>query len=123
MPSNRRKAMAEPSDSRRKFLSRAVASAGAVALAGCDDLSQKPWVLNLLGRVEHVTRSAQRLFAGSGALAPEFDKSEIAPVFRANGTLDPGTPSYETHVRNGFRDWKIEIGGLVELPFSLSLAD
>jgi len=114
--------MSEPRNSRRTFLSRAAAATTAVALAGCDDLSQKPWVLNLLGRVEHVTRSAQRLFAGTSALAPEFDRSEIAPVFRANGTLDPGTPSYEAHVRNGFRDWKIEIGGLVERPYSLSLA-
>ena len=109
--------------SRRKFLSRAAATAGTVVLAGCDDLSEKPWVQNLLGRVERVTRSAQRLFAGSTALAPEYDKSAVAPVFRANGTLDPGTPSYESHVRNGFRDWKIEVGGLVERPFSLSLAD
>lgn len=107
---------------RRKFLARAAATASAAVLAGCDDLSQKPWVLNLLGSVEQVTRRAQRLFAGPGTLAPEFDKSEIAPVFRANGTLDPGTPDYEAHVRNNFRDWKVTIGGLVDHPFSLSVA-
>ncbi len=113
----------QTASNRRKFLSRAAVAASAVALSGCDALSEKPWVQNLLGRVERVTRSAQRLFAGSTALAPEFDKADIAPVFRANGTLDPGTPTYQTHVQNGFRDWKIKIGGLVEQPYSLSLAD
>ncbi len=110
-------------NSRRKFLVRAAASASALALGGCDELSEKPWVLNLLGGVEKLTKSAQRLFAGSSALAPEYEKKDIAPVFRANGTLNPATPAYETHLANGFRDWRVKVGGLVDKPLSLSIAD
>ena len=69
-----------------------------------------------------LTRRAQRLFAGSHALAPEFSKADIAPVFRANGTLNPDTTDYDAHAANGFRDWRIEVGGLVEQPLSISMA-
>lgn len=107
---------------RRRFLSRAAASAATLALAGCTSLSGQKWVSDLLSQVEILTRRAQRLFAGSHALAPEFSKKDIAPVFRANGTLNPDTASYNTHAANGFRDWRIEVGGLVERPLSISMA-
>jgi DMSO/TMAO reductase YedYZ molybdopterin-dependent catalytic subunit len=109
--------------SRRGFLARATVGASTLLLSGCYDLSQKPWVLNLLGEVERLTRRAQRLFAGSHALAPEFEKADIAPSFRANGTLRPDTEEYDTHAANGFRDWRVTVGGLVERPLSLSLDD
>src|SRR5258708_5525448 len=108
---------------RRGFLARAAAGAGTLLLGGCYDLSQKPWVLDLLGEVELLTRRAQRLFAGNHALAPEFSKADIAPAFRANGTLNPGSANYQTHAANGFRDWRVTVGGLVEKPLSLSVAD
>ena len=106
---------------RRRFLTRAGASAAALALAGCTGLSQKRWVADMLEQVEGLTRRAQRLLAGSHALAPEFHKEDIAPVFRANGTLNPDTAGYNAHAANGFRDWRIEVGGAVEHPLSLSL--
>ena len=107
--------------SRRGFLGRASALAGTTLLAGCTDLSQQPWVLNILGEVENLTRRAQRLFAGGHALATEYSKADIAPVFRANGTLNPNTNDYNAHVANGFKDWRIDVGGLVEKPLKLSL--
>ena len=107
---------------RRTFLSRMVALTGTAALAGCSDLSQKPWVLDILGEVENLTRRAQRLFAGGHALAPEYSKADIAPSFRANGTLNPNTNDYNVHAANNFKDWRIEVGGLVEKRLSLSLA-
>ncbi len=108
---------------RRRFLVRAGAAASALALTGCTRLSQNRWVAGRLGEVENLTRWAQRLFAGSHALAPEFSKADIAPVFRANGTLNPDTDDYNAQAANGFRDWRIEVGGLVEHKLSLSLAD
>ncbi|HUO97358.1 MAG TPA: molybdopterin-binding protein [Rhizomicrobium sp.] len=108
---------------RRKFLARAGAGVAALALGGCTDLSQKKWVTGILSEVEILTRRAQRLFAGSHALAPEYTKADIAPVFRANGTLDPDTPSYNAHAANGFRDWRITVGGAVRRPLSLSMAE
>ena len=107
---------------RRSLLASGAAVLGAFALAGCTDLSSQPWVLGILGEVENLTRRAQRLFAGGHALAPEYSKSDIAPTFRANGTLNPNTNDYAAHAASGFKDWRIEVGGLVERRLSLSMA-
>jgi len=109
---------------RRRFLARTGAAGLALlSLSGCTKLSQKPWARDLLGEVEKLTRRAQHLFAGSHALAPEFGEAEIAPEFRANGTLDPGTDEYSAHVATGFKNWRVTVGGLVEQPLSLTLDD
>ena len=108
---------------RRGFLGRALAGAGTLLLSGCYDLSEKPWFTTILGKVETLTHTAQHLFAGPHALAPEFTKADIAPVFRANGTLDPGTPEYHAHVASGFRNWRVTVSGLVNHPLSLSMDD
>jgi DMSO/TMAO reductase YedYZ molybdopterin-dependent catalytic subunit len=110
-------------DSRRSFLKAAAASAGALIVGACTPLSQQQWVVDILSEVEGLTRRAQRLFAGGHALAPEFTKADIAPVFRANGTLNPQTDDYAGHVANNFEDWRIEVGGLVEKKLSLSMKD
>lgn len=107
--------------SRRGFLTRAAAGVAALALAGCKSVSEQPWADPLLRSAEALTKRVQRLFAGGHALAQEFPKSAIAPVFRANGTLDPGTPEYREHVAKNFADWRITVGGLVEHPLSLSV--
>lgn len=109
-------------ENRRRFLARAGAGAASLILSGCTGLSEQKWVADLLSDVEILTRRAQRLFAGPQTLAPEFSRKDIAPVFRANGTLNPDTTDYNAHAANGFRDWRIEVGGLVERPFSLSMA-
>ena len=107
---------------RRGFLLRGAAVLGTLVLAGCTSLSQSPFLLGLLGEVENLTRRAQRLFAGGHALAPEFAKADIAPTFRANGTLNPSTNDYAIHASEGFKNWTIPVGGLVEKPFTLTLA-
>jgi DMSO/TMAO reductase YedYZ molybdopterin-dependent catalytic subunit len=107
---------------RRGFLARGGAALCALALAGCDGIASSPWAVNMLGEVEKLTRRAQRLFAGGHALAPEFGKADIAPVFRANGTLNPGTNDYTMHTAEGFKNWIIPVEGLVENPLKLSLA-
>ena len=106
---------------RRNFLTRALAGSSTLLLSGCYDLSQKPWFTGVLGQVENLSRTAQHLFAGPHTLAPEYSRADIAPVFRANGTLDPGTPDYAAHVASGFKNWRVTIGGLVAHPLSLSM--
>ena len=106
---------------RRNFLGRALAGTSTLLLSGCYDLSQKPWFTGLLGKVEDLSRNAQHIFAGAHALAPEYSKADIAPMFRANGTLDPGTDDYNAHVQSGFANWRVTVGGLVEHPLSLSM--
>jgi DMSO/TMAO reductase YedYZ molybdopterin-dependent catalytic subunit len=108
---------------RRGFIGKALAGASTLFLSGCYDLSEKPWFTGILDKVENLTRTAQHLFAGPHTLAPEFTKADIAPVFRANGTLDPGTPEYAAHVKSGFKNWRVTVTGLVEHPLSLSMAD
>jgi DMSO/TMAO reductase YedYZ molybdopterin-dependent catalytic subunit len=110
-------------ESRRNFLKATLAGTATLVLTGCTSLSQQPWVAGALGEVENLTRWVQRLFAGSHALAPEFAKKDIAPVFRANGTLKPETDEYAAHAAKDFADWRIEVGGLVERKLSLSMAD
>ena len=107
---------------RRSFLGRALAGTGTLLLSGCYDLSTKPWFTGILGEVENVTRTIQHLFAGPHDLAPEYTKADIAPVFRANGTLDPGTDAYRAHQAGSFEKWRVEVVGLVERPLSLSIA-
>jgi len=108
---------------RRSFLSKLGAFTGILALGGCTDLDQSEWWPNVLSSVEALTKWTQRLFAGGHALAPEYTKPEIAPEFRANGTLDPGTADYHRLASNGFHDWRLTVAGLVEHPLSLSLDD
>jgi DMSO/TMAO reductase YedYZ molybdopterin-dependent catalytic subunit len=106
---------------RRGFMGRLLAGGGTLLLGGCYDLSRKSWFTDILGKVENLTRISQHVFAGPHTLAPEYTKAEIAPVFRANGTLDPGTPEYGKHVEKKFEDWRVTVAGLVEHPLSLSM--
>ena len=108
---------------RRGFIARALAGASTLLLTGCYDLSEKPWFTGILGKVEDLTHAAQHPFAGPHSLAPEFTKADIARVFRANGTLDPGTPEYAAHVKSKFQDWRVTVTGLVQHTLSLSMAD
>lgn len=108
---------------RRSVLARGAAALSTLALAGCDGISQSPWAMDLLREVEGLTNRAQRLFAGGHALAAEFSKEDVAPVMRANGTLNPGTNDYIIHVAESFANWIIPVGGLVEKPFKLTLPD
>jgi len=109
--------------SRRSFLARIATTSSALLLGGCYDLSQTSWWPNVLGGAEGVNKSAQRLFAGRHALAQEFSKADLSPIFKANGATDPAAQSYKQMAANGFKDWRVTVDGLVEKPLSLSLDD
>lgn len=108
---------------RRALLNGAVATLGALGLGACDRLTTDPAVADILGRTEGLTRRAQRLIQPRGALAREFPASAISRDFRANGSLRPASTTYAAHEANGFADWRIEVGGLVERPLSISLTE
>lgn len=108
--------------SRRSFL-RGASVGAAFILGGCKELSQQQWVQDTLISAEQLTKRVQRLIAGSQSLAPEFTKADIAPSFRSNGTSMPSTNDYQVHAATGFKDWRVEVTGLVDKPLSLSLAD
>jgi DMSO/TMAO reductase YedYZ molybdopterin-dependent catalytic subunit len=108
---------------RRRFLARAAAGASLFALAGCDRLSQRPWFTRILDSAEVVTRHVQGLVTRRQALAPEYTEADLSTDFRANGTTDPGDADYQKLVDNGFADWRLAVGGMVEHPQSFSLAE
>jgi DMSO/TMAO reductase YedYZ molybdopterin-dependent catalytic subunit len=108
---------------RRQLLTRGLATAGLVFLAGCDALSGNARAVRLLERAEAVSRRAQRLLSPRNAMAKEFTAADLSPVFPANGTINPADPAYQALAEQGFADWALEVGGLVERPQSFPLAD
>jgi DMSO/TMAO reductase YedYZ molybdopterin-dependent catalytic subunit len=80
--------------------------------------------MSILDKAEALTKAVQRaLLAPRTALAREFPPSAISPYFKPNGSIDPEDPAYVSLRPGGFADWKLEVGGLVERPMKLSLAD
>ena len=108
---------------RRRALAALAASFGALPLAGCDLFSQNPTVRKVLDSAESLTMHAQRLLVSRQALAQEFTEADISADFRANGSTDPDDDAYQTFAQSGFKDWRLQVGGLVERPLQLSLGD
>lgn len=108
---------------RRRLLTRAgglVAAAGTLPLlAGCD----APAVRKILAMGEEMNRASQRALMDRDALAREFSRADLSPVFRANGTRLPPGADYAAHAARGFADWRVAVTGLVARPLSLSMAD
>jgi len=105
------------------MLAGAAASAGGLLLSGCDRLNAAPAFRDILGSAEGLTRRSQRLLLSGQPLAREFDRRDISPVFKPNGSVNPQSPEYLAHVASGFADWRLRIDGLVSNPLSLSLAE
>jgi DMSO/TMAO reductase YedYZ molybdopterin-dependent catalytic subunit len=108
---------------RRGFLRGAAIATGSLVLGGCDALPQVPWFRRMLWSGEDLTRSTQRALLSPDDLAPEYSEADLSPEFRANGSTNPDSPEYQALARNGFADWRLAVGGLVERPGSYSLAD
>ncbi len=109
--------------SRRRLLAALAAGAGVPMLAGCDRLGETPWFRRVLETGEDINRTVQRFFLSPSSLAREYGEADIAPQFRANGSTNPDSPAYRAQAANGFADWKLDVGGLVETPMQFSLAD
>jgi DMSO/TMAO reductase YedYZ molybdopterin-dependent catalytic subunit len=113
---------AGPRLSRRKLLLGLGAGAAIAPLSGCD--AGSPAALSILDKGEAVTKAIQRaLLAPRTELALEYPRSAITSTFKPNGSIDPDDPAYVALRQTGFADWKLEIGGLVERPMKLTLAD
>src|SRR5580658_2831827 len=108
---------------RRRFLMRAAGGVGTLLLAGCDRLSTNPKVTRILDGAESLSQFVQRLITGRAALAPEYTEADISRDFKSNGTQDPDDEDYQALAKNGFADWRLEVGGLVDHPLRLSLEE
>ena len=108
---------------RRLFLRMAIMGTAGLLVAGCDRISQSSWGPKVLGKAEGLNRRVQALLAPSSAMAQEFSEADISPVFRPNGTVMPTTPAYQALLANQFRDYKLQVDGLVSRPAMLSIDD
>ncbi len=115
--------MTAPKQLGRRTLLRAASGLALLPLSGCEYLSTSPWFTHILDRAETVTRFVQRAVTGRNTLAPEYTEADLSTDFRANGTTDPADSGYHALAKNGFADWRLEIGGLVERPTRFSLAE
>lgn len=111
------------SPTRRGFLTAGLVGAAPMVLSGCDvfGLAQSQRVTEALGSADNLARRVQRLLGGN-ALAPEFEESEMSPIFRMNGNTMPADPAYQALAERNFVDWSLAVDGLVERPVRFSLA-
>ena len=108
---------------RRRFLGRMFAAAGTLALAGCERLSKSDWFPKILGAGETASPAALQPVAGRKSMAQEFTVADLSPSFRSNGTAEPDSDAYRALMAGNFADYRLEVGGLVEHPLSLSLIE
>ncbi|MGZ9059038.1 MAG: molybdopterin-binding protein [Burkholderiaceae bacterium] len=114
--------MKSAEESKRRFLLRAGGSA-ALFLTGCDRLSETDWFPKLLRTHETLSRTVHKVLGSRPSMAQEFTEADLSPFFRSNGTSMPEGGEYQALVRSGFANWQLEVGGLVEAPTKISLAE
>lgn len=99
----------------------ALVGLGASLLSGCDAIGNDPAAREVLFSAENMHRWLQRTIARRDALAPEFGRDQLSPVFRTNGNRTADTPAYRAMLANRFADWRLVVDGLVARPLALSL--
>jgi DMSO/TMAO reductase YedYZ molybdopterin-dependent catalytic subunit len=75
-------------------------------------------VVETLGRIVHPVQRALSLMQSN----QHYRESDISSFHRLNG-YPPKSPEYDRLAADRFRDWRLEINGLVENPLSLSIED
>jgi len=100
-----------------------LAGLAATLTAGCTRIGQSETFGTLVDAAEGLHRRAHRAMGGPAPLAREYPRSAISPFFRGNGSIDVATDAYRAHQASGFADWRLAVGGMVERPMQLSLAD
>ncbi|MBL8649607.1 MAG: molybdopterin-binding protein [Sphingopyxis sp.] len=107
---------------------RLIAGAGGLVaalplLSGCDAINDAPVTRKILSMGEEMNRASQRALTDRDALAREFGRADLSPIFRSNGTKLPPGAAYAGHAASGFADWRVKVTGLVAKPLALSMAD
>ena len=97
---------------------------GAAFLAGCGEISKSRTFGALVDGAESWHRGIHRaLGVGRITMAPEYQRSDVSPFFRGNGTTEIDKPAYRASLENGFADWQVTVSGLVDNPLALSMDD
>lgn len=114
---------------RRKFIKNALAATAALGSVGAAAVLAGRYGLvppddgGVLGVGHTMTFAAQRLLLRKQPLAREFDRNRISENFPAINTILPDDPEYQRDMKQGFRDWRLIVDGLVASPLELSLDD
>ena len=108
--------------SRRQLLA-GLSAMGGLALSGCSKETFLPPQLRggLVGAADVLTMSLNRALQVRQPLAREYPRSEIADPFPTWAQTNPPQEEYQRLRRDGFRDWRLSVTGLVERPTELSL--
>ncbi len=113
--------MIRPS-SRRALLTGASATAAAAMLGGCDRLGNVEWFQRILRTGEDATCSSSACCSPTGRWPRNTPRRHL-PWFKPNGTDDPPDRDYKALAKGKFAKYHLEVGGLVEAPYKLSLAE
>lgn len=109
--------------SRRRFLIGSGLAAPGV-LSGCDAfdaaLESDSKIRQALEGANDLSYRVQRLLQGRDTLAQEYGEADIRQPQRPNGVTAPEDAIYKSLQAADFADWRLEVGGLVERPLSLS---
>src|SRR5262245_38211039 len=111
--------------SRRTFLTGAALGGSGLVFSGCDifdGMERDSALRDTLESANSLTYRVQRLLGGRQALAQEFTEADIRQPQRPNGSRSPENENYKALLANGFADWRLEVGGMIEKPLSRSLA-
>src|SRR5215470_14720724 len=76
----------------------------------------------LYGAGETLTYASQRLLTSGNSLAREFTRSDISRIPIVNGPAPPDE-AFRRLAADGFKDWRLQIEGLIERPVSFTLAE
>ena len=108
--------------SRRTWLTSLPALSGLV-LTGCSRETFMPPHLRggLIGAADVLTMATNRLLQSRQPLAREYRRGDVADPFPTWNQTNPRNAEYQRHLSEGFTQWQLPIGGLVQRPASLSL--
>lgn len=104
---------------------RLLLAAPALLLSGCkvfDGLPRDGGLRDVMESANGLTDLALGNLA-EGDLAREYTIADIRQPMRPNGVTSPQDADYQGHLAAGWDTWRLEVGGLVERPLSLSLGE
>ena len=110
--------------SRRKLLTN-MSTLGSLLVTGC---ARETFVPprprgGLVGVADVLTMSTNRLLLSNQQLAREYQPSDVTEDFPTWAQTNPPDEEYQRLRQGKFRDWRLDVTGLIERPLSLSLDD
>jgi len=108
---------------------RALVTAGLTVAAGATGVGAAgrynlipPDYGGVFGIGETLTYSAQRLLTSGHSMAREFQRSDISKAPVVNGPA-PKDEAFRALAAGGFKDWRLQVEGLIARPVSFSLEE